>query len=252
MRSKRIMERSRLLEHLWLLYFFAVDSYKKSSPCRWWDRWAPQLTADDLFPHIETEFGVYRQYYKGNVLNAGAGNRDIRPMIQGKLYNQDIPGGFHNANIDIYSPLHKIPVADAFFDCIICNAVLEHVENPEEVMREFQRVCKPGGYLYLAVPFMQPEHLDPTDFQRYTLDGLKRLVRQHGFEVVHAEGVHSVYTTLGWICGEWLKTANTFENFIWKCLLFPYFKRKIRAGKGPHAHTIASAYRVLGRKNGSQ
>jgi len=201
----------------------------------------------DLFPGIEEELGGYREYFKGNVLNAGAGNRDLRPLIEGKLYNQDIPTGFHNANIDIFSPLNKIPVENGFFDCIICNAVLEHVENPEAVMKEFQRVCKPGGYLYLSVPFMQPEHLDPTDFQRYTLDGLKRLVRQHGFEVLRGEGVHSVHTTLGWICLEWLQGANTFENFIFKCLLFPYLKRKIRRQRR-HVHTLASAYRVLGRK----
>jgi SAM-dependent methyltransferase len=224
-----------------------MDAANKNSARRWWDRWAPKLSVAELFPGIEEELGGYREYFKGNVLNAGAGNRDIRPMIQGKLFNQDIPTGLHNANIDILSPLDKIPVADGFFDCIICNAVLEHVENPEAVLKEFQRVCKPGGYLYLAVPFMQPEHLDPTDFQRYTLDGLKRLVRQHGFEVVKGEGVHSVYTTLGWIFLEWLQAANTFEHFLLKCFFFPYLKRKIR-GQRLHVHTLASTYRVLGRK----
>lgn len=221
-----------------------------SVPKRWWDRWAPKLHSEDIFPSIEEELGEYRQYFKGNILNAGAGNRDIRKMVQGKIFNQDIPQGLHNANIDIYSPLHQIPVADGFFDCIICNAVLEHVENPEAIMKEFHRVCKPGGYLYLSVPFMQPEHKDPADFQRYTLDGLKRLVQQHGFEVVRGEGVHSVYASLGWIFVRWLETANTFDHFLLKCLLFPYLKYKIRKGKPLHVHTLASAYRVLGIKKG--
>ena len=72
------------------------------------------------------------------------------------------------------------------------------------MLSEFNRVCRPGGVLYLTVPFMQPEHLDPTDYQRYTLPGLERLVRQHGFEVTDSGGVHSVYTTLAWIVREWL------------------------------------------------
>ena len=59
-----------------------------------------------------------------------------------------------------------IPFEDDYFDAIICNAVLEHVADPQAVMAEFARVCRPGGFLYLAVPFMQPEHPDPTDFQR--------------------------------------------------------------------------------------
>jgi SAM-dependent methyltransferase len=214
---------------------------------RIWGRCAPRLAVAEIFPPIEAEFGAYKHYFKGNVLNAGAGNRDIRHLIQGKLFNQDIPTGLHNANIDILSPLHQIPVEAGFFDAIICNAVLEHVENPEEVMREFQRVCKPGGILYLVVPFIQPEHLDPTDFQRYTIAGLQRLVRQHGFEVVEANGVHSVYTTLAWIFIEWLNAADTFDHFVLKWLFFPYLKRKCRQ-RGPHVHSLASAYRVVGRR----
>src|SRR2546421_2752924 len=138
---------------------------------RFWDCCAPRLSVADLFPPIEEELGPYRHYFRGKVLNAGAGDRDLRPLIEGKLYNQDLPTGLHNANIDILSPLHRIPVEPDFFDAIICNAVLEHVENPEEVMSEFRRVCKPGGILYLCVPFMQPEHRDPADFQRYTIAG---------------------------------------------------------------------------------
>jgi len=204
----------------------------------------------EIFPPIEAELGPYQRYFKGNVLNAGAGNRDIRHLINGRLYNQDIQTGLHNANIDIFSPLHQIPIEADFFDAIICNAVLEHVQNPAEVLTEFKRVCKPGGILYLCVPFMQPEHLDPTDFQRYTIDGLKRLVHQHGFEVIHAEGVHSVYTTLAWIFLDWLNAANSFEHFLLKWLFFPYLKRRCRHSQ-LHVHSLASAYRVIGRKQTS-
>jgi SAM-dependent methyltransferase len=225
----------------------STNSNAPKSGRRWWDRWTPQLSVPELFPSIDVEFGEYRKYFRGQVLNAGAGNRDIRSLIDGKLYNQDISTGLHNANIDILSPLHQIPVADGFFDAIICNAVLEHVENPDEVMNEFYRVCKPGGVLYLCVPFIQPEHLDPTDFQRYTIDGLRRLVRQHGFEVVQSDGVHSVYTTLGWVFLEWLNSANTFEHFVLKCLLYRYLKRKLRTSRF-QVHRLASAYRVVGRK----
>jgi ubiquinone/menaquinone biosynthesis C-methylase UbiE len=87
-------------------------------------------------------------------------------------------------NVDIVSPLHSIPRPDGTFDTILCIAVLEHVENPEEVTAEMSRVLKPGGYLVATVPFLQPEHKIPTDFQRYTRDGLSTLVARHGFIVM--------------------------------------------------------------------
>lgn len=222
-----------------------VDARPKGR--RIWQRLAPRLSVPEIFPSIEDELGPYKHYFKGRVLNAGAGNRDIRPIVEGQLFNQDIPSGQHNANIDIFSPLHQIPVEADFFDAIICNAVLEHVANPDEVMREFNRVCRPEGILYLCVPFMQPEHLDPTDFQRYTMDGLKGLVQRHGFKVIQSEGVHSVYATLAWICLEWLNSANTFEHFLLKWFCFPYLRRKCRRSRF-HVHALASAYRVIARK----
>ena len=162
----------------------------------------------EIFPSIEEELGPYSHLFTGNILNAGAGNRDIRPLVRGTLYNQDIAQGLHSTNIDFVSPLHEIPAADGFFNTIICNAVLEHVANPEEVMAEFQRVAAPGATLYLTIPFMQPEHRDPTDFQRYTIDGIALLCERHGFRVQTVEGVHSVFTTLAWIAGEWLGTVK--------------------------------------------
>ena len=208
---------------------------------------AADLDIGALFPSLERELGERVAGFGGAVLNAGAGDRDLRPLVPGRVYNQDIAEGSHNADIDIFSPLHEIPVEDGFFDAIVCNAVLEHVANPEEVMREFARVCKPGGVLYLCVPFMQPEHLDPTDFQRYTLDGLKLLVDRHGFDVRAAEGVHNVYVTLAWIAREWLTASDRLHFRLARRAVFPWLARKARHSR-LHVHSLASAYRVVAER----
>jgi SAM-dependent methyltransferase len=202
------------------------------------------LSIEALFPSLASELGEYAAALDGEVLNAGAGDRDLRSLVPGRVHNQDIAEGLHSADIDIVSPLHEIPVSDRFFDAIVCNAVLEHVANPEQVMAEFARVSKPGALLYLCVPFMQPEHLDPTDFQRYTIDGLKLLAERHGFEVQRAEGMHNVYVTLGWIAREWLTASNRLRYRLARAVAFPWLSR--RARKSTHrVHTLASAYRVV-------
>jgi SAM-dependent methyltransferase len=125
--------------------------------------------------------------------------------------------------------------------------VLEHVRNPTEALDEFRRVTKPGGILYLVVPFMQPEHLDPTDFQRYTSDGLQELVRVHGYEVVETGGVHSVYTTLGWIALEWLAEVPGWRGRLGRWTILPLLKRSaLRSDR--YVHRLASAYRVVARR----
>jgi SAM-dependent methyltransferase len=198
----------------------------------------------DLFPSIDSEIGRHRGILKGRVLNAGAGDRDISHLVDGELFNQDIPHGQHNANIHIQSPLHSIPKPDGFFDTILCNAVLEHVANPEEVMAEFSRVCRQGGSLYLAVPFLQPEHKDPTDFQRYTADGLSALVERHGFSVTSVEPLFSIYTTLGWIVWCWLESRRSARNSALKWVLYPLLRSLARTSKEQVA-AAASCYRVV-------
>jgi len=208
----------------------------------------PRIATSDFFPSLEEEIGEHRRWLRGRVLNAGAGDRDISHLVDGELVNQDIAEGLHDAsNVDIFSPLHEIPVDDGHFDTVLCNAVLEHVRNPHEVMTEFARVTRSGGILYLVVPFMQPEHLDPTDFQRYTIDGLQELVRGHGYEVVEAGGVHSVYTTLGWIAMEWLAEVPGWRGWIGRWTILPALRR-VSLRSNLHVHRLASAYRVIARR----
>jgi SAM-dependent methyltransferase len=71
--------------------------------------------------------------------------------------------GKHYITADIESPLakvkmdiHKIPFEDNKFDVVLCNHVLEHVEDDIMAMREINRVLKTGGFAILQVPFFHP------------------------------------------------------------------------------------------------
>jgi SAM-dependent methyltransferase len=46
----------------------------------------------------------------------------------------------------------KMPFADNTFDFINIGEVIEHVDNPMQMLREVYRVLKPGGQVYLSVP----------------------------------------------------------------------------------------------------
>jgi len=60
---------------------------------------------------------------------------------------------------DLNSPLAmikadicKLPFASNYFDIILCNHVLEHIENDKKAISELYRVLKPGGVGVFQVP----------------------------------------------------------------------------------------------------
>ncbi len=53
----------------------------------------------------------------------------------------DVPAGIETHNAD----LAKLPLASSSVDLIMSRSVFEHLQDPDAVYREFQRVLKPGG-----------------------------------------------------------------------------------------------------------
>ncbi|MFL6332802.1 MAG: class I SAM-dependent methyltransferase [Pyrinomonadaceae bacterium] len=47
----------------------------------------------------------------------------------------------------------RLPFADASFDVVLCDNVVDHAEDPAAIARELTRVLKPGGLLYFTVNF---------------------------------------------------------------------------------------------------
>ena len=63
-------------------------------------------------------------------------------------------GGFE---VSIYGSnnsldLQEIEREDGLYDIVICNHVLEHVENDRQAFREILRILKPAGFLQFSVP----------------------------------------------------------------------------------------------------
>lgn len=203
-----------------------------------------------IWPEIDYELTdvAARGYLKGVVINIGAGSRDISHLIDGELVNLDITyPGDTRTHIHIVGPAHAIPRPDNTFDGAISIAVLEHVDNPEACVAEMFRVLKPGARAVVSVPFLQPEHLIPTDFQRYTKDGLSLLLTRAGFVVEEISPMFSVYHTLHWIVDDWLKLKNTVTYKALRVILLSPLGFMARRSKLT-GNTVASVFRVIARK----
>ena len=101
---------------------------------------------------------------------------------------------------DLHFDIQQIPIQDEQFDVVICNHLMEHVEDDLQAMRELHRILRPGGWGLLLSPvdlnraetFEDDSITDPAERTRifgqydhrrlYGNDFADRL-RQVGFEV---------------------------------------------------------------------
>ncbi|GAA0722772.1 methyltransferase domain-containing protein [Dactylosporangium roseum] len=113
-------------------------------------------------------------------------------------------------NVDIVTDLRRLPLADNSLAGGVSIAVLEHVPDPANHVAEMHRVLRPGGRMLVFVPFMQPFHASPHDFQRYTEVGLKEQFPQ--FEVLDVKVGAGPTSGMVWVFQEWLAMLLSFGS----------------------------------------
>jgi SAM-dependent methyltransferase len=135
------------------------------------------------------------------VLDAGAGEARFSHLFAGKKYialdlRLGDPAWDYSA-VHLCADLVAMPLADRSVDVLLNIQVLEHVEEPALVLREFWRVLKPGGQLYLTVPQGWHEHQRPRDYYRFTRYALESLLRKTGFGNIRIEPIGGYFWYLG-------------------------------------------------------
>jgi SAM-dependent methyltransferase len=156
-------------------------------------------------------------------------------------------------NVHIVCDLEDLPFEDASVDNLVSIAVLEHVTDPARHVAEFLRVLKPGGQLLSFVPFLQPFHASPHDYQRYTRPGLVELFADFEVKVVKVGGGPT--SALLWTLQEWLAMVLSLGSLRLYRLLIPVFWilsplkfLDILLEKHPAAEVAASGFYLWAQK----
>jgi SAM-dependent methyltransferase len=183
----------------------------------------------------------------GFVLNIGSGNS---PRKTGIL-NVDL---MDYDNVDIICDIHDLPFKDESVDAVLNIAVLEHVKSPQLVLNEIYRVLKPGGKVFSVIPFMQPFHASPNDFQRFTLPGIEFL--HNDFEKVDSGVYAGPLSGALWVMQEFIASTLSFGSNIVRnllsiflmCLLWPLKFFDIILNKLGTSKNLASSFYFQGFK----
>lgn len=200
---------------------------------------------------------LMKEFKNPILLNIGSGDRFIgKESFEStkKIVNLDIS---FCSSLDVLSDAHRLPFKKDTFQGIVCQAVLEHTRNPEEIIKEMYRVLKKGGIIYTEVPFLQGFHPDPVDYYRYTLAGINNILSE--FSHIDSGVCVGPSSTLCWILREYLsgvftcfsskRFVQSVANLFFGWLTFPIKFLDLIFANRPGAHKIASGLYFLGRKN---
>ena len=81
----------------------------------------------------------------------------------------------------------RLPFASGVFDLAVSQETVEHTADPFAAVREMVRVVRPGGRIYLQVPFVIGYHPGPEDYWRFSRAGVAVLLHQAGIPASRIE-----------------------------------------------------------------
>lgn len=194
--------------------------------------------------------GLLNRHGPGSiVLNLGSGPKTVKQRPD--IINVDL---YAFNEVDIIADVTDLPLRDGSADFILNQAMLEHVTHPEDVVREMNRILRPGGELFCYLPFIVPFHAAPHDYFRWTESGLRVLFSQFGqIEIGIGAGPTS---GMLWVLQEWLAITFSFGSqklhdilFLALMVLFAPIKiLDVFLTRHPCAAKIASGFYITARK----
>ena len=181
------------------------------------------------------------------IVNIGSGIKRIRPEI----INVDI---FPFANVDVVADAVALPFANESVDMIISESTIEHVPESEKAIQEMIRVVKPGGYLYVSIPFLMGFHASPNDYLRLTHAGLMQKFRE--FKPLKIGMIGGPASTLVTFLMYFLalpfsiisEAAYNFATYVFLVLLSPLRVFDLLFNMFPKAIEIATVIYLFARK----
>ena len=194
---------------------------------------------------------------KGKLLDIGCGKMPYRAYILERSEVNQYTGMDIDSSLaydkdiipDIRWDGKTMPVQNEFYDSAIATEVLEHCANPEIVLKEIYRILKPGGMLFLTVPFLWNLHEVPHDEYRYTPFSLERHLQNSGFRDIDLYPMGGWHASMAQMLGLWVRRSpmrpisrKILSFFIRPCITFLIRKDKLLKTRFTEGQMITGIY----------
>ena len=142
----------------------------------------PQWLTDRFHPISRRHL---REIQRCVVLDIGSGSSSHEGLLgsTNSLYRLDYPetNRRYGESPDVYADASSLPIRSGSVDVVLLLEVLEHIPQHLQALREIHRVLKPGGSFCTSIPFIYPIHDAPNDYRRFTIHGVRLLLRENRF-----------------------------------------------------------------------
>lgn len=123
----------------------------------------------------------------------------------------------------------RMPFGDNSFDTLMATEVLEHCPDPGLIVREMQRVIRPGGLIFFTVPFLWYLHEVPHDEYRYTPFALERIFKECGLEEIELKAHGGWNMSMAQMLGLWIAfTKRGKSQKRWGKLMNPFIRKLMK------------------------
>lgn len=115
----------------------------------------------------------------GKVLEIGARENSTgfrtfyKPLVEEYVGTDLVEGTDVDVVCDL--TLANNPLPKNYFDLVICCSVMEHVPNPWILAKNISDLVRPGGNLYICVPWAWKYHPYPEDYYRFSFRAIEYL-----------------------------------------------------------------------------
>lgn len=148
------------------------------------------------------------------LVDLGSGNRRLRE----KAINIDL---FCMPNVDLVADIVQTPLRDNSADYVVIDSVLEHVPEPQRVVKEIHRILKTNGQVLSVTPFVFPYHGYPAHYYNFSKEGLQFLFRD--FKHCQIEIYYGPSSALTHLVSEYCTLALSGNNRFWYTIFKGFF-----------------------------